>query len=71
MQFRCQYQYITSTLLYVPTYPHSGPDKLTLLTCSVAYNTNIFTMDTVMVGSVLTVHKPGLIPNTGYIIQKD
>ena len=42
-----------------------------LLTCSVAPNTNIFTMDTVMTGSVLTVHQPGLISITGYIIQKD
>ena len=42
-----------------------------LLTCSVAYNTNIFTVTTVVIGSVSAVHQPALISNTGHIIQKD
>lgn len=42
-----------------------------LLTCSVARNTNIVTMGTVIVGNIIAVHQPALIPKTGYIIYEN
>ena len=41
------------------------------LTCSVARNTNIVTMGTVIVGNIIAVHQPALIPKTGYIIYEN
>ena len=41
------------------------------LTFSFATDSSIFTVETVMIGSVLTVYKSALISNTGYIIQNN
>ena len=45
--------------------------KLLKLTFGLATNSSIFIVTTVMDGSVLAVRKPGLIPNTGYIIKNN